>query len=164
MRGRQFLVHSIQFDVGDGGIQRHLFAGILEPQRCGLHTGSRRVDVLYLGKAEDQRLQRCGCDRGRSAGKADGGRSRKPRAEHHARYKDILGLRQRGLGLLHIGFSQLDGARVALGQVNDSCQRDLGQRLGGQRCKRHSDENGRPGTARIVSDLHVDFSRQCFVS
>jgi hypothetical protein len=47
LRGFQFLLNGIQFDVSRGGIQRHLLAGILERQSCGLHAGSRRMYVLF---------------------------------------------------------------------------------------------------------------------
>ena len=76
----------------------------------------------------------------------------------------VLGLGEGGLGLLHIGFGQLDGAGVALGQVHHRGQRDLGGEMRGRSRKRQSQKDWRPCSARIGCDLHLRMSCQRLVS
>ena len=156
--GLEFAVHRVQLNVGGGGVESDLLLGILEAQVSGLHSGARSFGVLALGEAENQRLHRGASDRGWPVGKpmrvADLG------ADDEVGDIRVLRLRQRGLCLLHIGLGELDGARVALGQVDDRAPAKPVPAKGRRQRERQSKDERRPGSARIVSGLHVHHSHQ----
>ena len=111
----QLPVNSIKLYVGCRYIQSSLFAGILQCERRGLHSSARRVNILLLRQAENQRLRAAVQDGRHAASKSDRRECRKPRAELRAGDICIVCLIEHRCCFLHISLGEFDGAGVALG-------------------------------------------------
>jgi hypothetical protein len=158
----EFAADRVQLNVGRGCVQSHLLPCILEAQVGGVQAGAGSLGVLALRVAQNQRLHGGAADRGLARREAM--RVADCGADHEVGDIRALGLGQGGLGPLHIGFGQLDGAGVALGQVYHRGQRDLGMEMSGRSGKRQCQKDWRPCSARIGCDLHLRISCQRLVS
>ncbi len=160
--GFQFTIDGIELDVRCRGVEGNLLLGILEPLRCGVNVGMCRLAVLALRKAEHERLHRCASNRRLAGWKTV--RVSKVGGDREIGDICVLRLGEGGLRLFQIGIGKLDGARIALGEVDHCCQGNLGGRENRRGHKRHPEENESREPARIVKHRQANCPDQCLAS